>query len=168
MLNRELKFIYYTMYKKNEIICRVFVANTASSCWPENWSPNNIKYGMQPWRFVLFSKCRLRVFRTSDKVIYLDKFSVITSILQVRMVCRDLTNFGWRGQMIPLTRTPANSRVYKSVSKEQMPNFGWYNTLTHPVKVLTNKWQPFEREHDTAELLFFGGILFYTGCVLKP
>ena len=81
MLNRDLKFIYYTMYKKNEVICRVLVANTAPSCWPENWSPNNVKYGMQPWRFVLFSKCRLRVFRTSDKVIYLGKFSVITSIL---------------------------------------------------------------------------------------
>ena len=29
------------------------------------------------------------------KVVYLDKFSVITNILQVWMVCRDLTNFGW-------------------------------------------------------------------------
>ena len=26
--------------------------------------------------------------------------------------------------------------------------------LTHPVKFWTDKWQPFEREHDTAELLF--------------
>ena len=65
-LNRDLKFIYYTIYKKNEIICRVFVANTAPSCWPENWSPNNIKphclfLGMQPWILVLFSKCRLRI-----------------------------------------------------------------------------------------------------------
>ena len=33
-------------------------------------------------------------FRTSDKVVYLDKFSDINNILQVRMVCHDLTNFG--------------------------------------------------------------------------
>ena len=28
------------------------------------------------------------------KVVYFDKFSVITDIFQLRMVCRDLTNFG--------------------------------------------------------------------------
>ena len=34
------------------------------------------------------------VISPSKKVVYLDKFSVITNILQVWMVCRDLTNFG--------------------------------------------------------------------------
>ena len=33
-------------------------------------------------------------FHTSDKIVYLDIFSVITNILQVRMVCRDSSNSG--------------------------------------------------------------------------
>ena len=35
-----------------------------------------------------------KIFSISDKVVYLGKFSVNTNILQVRMVCRDLENFG--------------------------------------------------------------------------
>ena len=42
-------------------------------------------------------------FRTSDKIIYLDKFSVITNTLQVRMVCRDLTIFCRSGQIFKST-----------------------------------------------------------------
>ena len=37
------------------------------------------------------------------KVVYLNKFSVITSALQVQMVCRDLTNFGQSGQIFRRT-----------------------------------------------------------------
>ena len=69
--------------------------------------------------------------------------------------------------MIPLTRTPANSKVYKSVSKSQISD-DITSLPTHPVRVQKNKWQPSKREHDTAELLFFVGIPFYIGCVLKP
>ena len=35
-----------------------------------------------------------KIFSISDKVVYLGKFSVNINILQVRMVCRDLENFG--------------------------------------------------------------------------
>ena len=37
--------------------------------------------------------------RTCEKVVCLDKISVTTNRLQVRMVCRDLTNFGRSGQI---------------------------------------------------------------------
>ena len=37
--------------------------------------------------------CVLGPIRTSKKVLYLDKFSVIANASQVRTVCRDLTNF---------------------------------------------------------------------------
>ena len=42
-------------------------------------------------------------FRISEKVVYFDKFSVITNILQVRMVFRDLKNFGRSGQILKST-----------------------------------------------------------------
>ena len=41
--------------------------------------------------------------RTSKKVVYLDKFSVITNALEVRTVCRDLTNFVRSGQIFKRT-----------------------------------------------------------------
>ena len=41
-------------------------------------------------------------FRSSDKFVYLDKFSVITTILQGRMVCRDSINFGRSRQILKL------------------------------------------------------------------
>ena len=44
--------------------------------------------------FTLVISVILGPFHTSKKVVYLDKFSVITNILQVWMVCCDLTNFG--------------------------------------------------------------------------
>ena len=40
---------------------------------------------------------------TSKKVVYLDKFSVITNASQVRTVCRDLTNFVPSGQIFKRT-----------------------------------------------------------------
>ena len=40
----------------------------------------------------------------SKKVVYLDKFSVITSpFLQERLVCHDLTNFGRSGKIFKRT-----------------------------------------------------------------
>jgi len=39
----------------------------------------------------------------SKKVVHLDKFSVITDTLQVRMVCHDLTNFGRSRQIFQRT-----------------------------------------------------------------
>ena len=41
-----------------------------------------------------WEKLVAKIFSISDKVVYLGKFSVNTNILQVRMVCRDLKNFG--------------------------------------------------------------------------
>ena len=41
-----------------------------------------------------WEKLVAKIFSISDKVVYLGKFSVNTNILQVRMVCRDLENFG--------------------------------------------------------------------------
>ena len=41
--------------------------------------------------------------RTSKKVVYLDKFSVIANASQVRTVCRDLTNFVPSGQIFKRT-----------------------------------------------------------------
>ena len=37
-------------------------------------------------------------FHTGEKVVYYEKFSVITNILLVWMVCAELTNFGQSGQ----------------------------------------------------------------------
>ena len=192
MLNRDLKFIYYTMYNKNEIICRVFVANTAPSCWPENWSPNNIKphclfLGMQPWILVLFSKCLLRIFphqpqsylfrkiiwhhkhfTSTDGLSRLDKFRLKRTNFQ--MYTADKTclskilwsRFRWR-ELPQTVRCISRSQKTKcQISDDMRP------LPTHPVKLWTNKWQPSKREHDTAELLYFVGIPFYIGCVLKP
>ena len=39
-----------------------------------------------------------RPIRASEKVVYLDKLSVITNAKQMRMVCRDFTNLSQRGQ----------------------------------------------------------------------
>ena len=40
----------------------------------------------------------LGLIRTNRKLVYLDKIFVITNVLQVQMICRDLTNFGRIGQ----------------------------------------------------------------------
>ena len=45
----------------------------------------------------------LRPIRTSDKSVYLDKFSVITNTLRMRMVCRNLTTFCRSGQIFRRT-----------------------------------------------------------------
>lgn len=42
-------------------------------------------------------------FCTGEKVVHLGKFSVITNILQMQMVFRDLTNFGRSGQIYKRT-----------------------------------------------------------------
>ena len=41
--------------------------------------------------------------RTCEKVVCLDKISVTTNRLQVRIICRDLTNFGRSGQIFRRT-----------------------------------------------------------------
>ena len=51
-------------------------------------------------------------FHSRDKFVYLDKFSVITTILQERMVFRDLMNFGQSRQILKLAhRRPKFSQV---------------------------------------------------------
>ena len=42
-------------------------------------------------------------FRTSEKVVFQEKLSVIINISQVRMGCRDLTNFGQIVQIFKCT-----------------------------------------------------------------
>ena len=46
--------------------------------------------------------CDYGAIRTSDKIVNIDKFFVITNTLQVRMVCRDSTIF-WGGQIFKRT-----------------------------------------------------------------
>ena len=46
--------------------------------------------------------CDYGPIRTSDKIVNIDKFFVITNTLQVRMVCRDSTIF-WGGQIFKRT-----------------------------------------------------------------
>ena len=53
--------------------------------------------------------CDYGPIRTSDKIVNIDKFSVITNTLQVRMVCRDSTIF-WGGQIFQAHRRQNSSR----------------------------------------------------------
>ena len=56
-------------------------------------------YLLSEFCFVCSFESVLGPFHTGDKVVYLDKFFVIANILQVQMVCPDLTNFD-RGRQI--------------------------------------------------------------------
>ena len=57
------------------------------------------------WRSSFFACLRTELgpIRTSKKVVYLDKFSVIANASQVRTVCRDLPNFVPRGKIFKRT-----------------------------------------------------------------
>ena len=59
---------------------------------------------------------------TSKKFVYLVKIAVIANVLQVRMVCRDLTNFG-RSRLFTFPYFPCDRNVYRWVERARLPSW---------------------------------------------
>ena len=55
------------------------------------------------------------LIRTSRKFVHLDKISVLTNVLQVRMVCRDLKKFGRSGKIKTSNVPPTGQKLDKIV-----------------------------------------------------